>query len=264
MYPELQSPLSPQDQVMSEPPEMSKPAVSTNITKPSLENLRHLNNDVQPEKTISDTLKNNIDSKDEVNKKRTSLKIENACDNIGGIVVDGRDTDGNGSFNSSSDGLDDFKSSTKNTHLSKQRMDNNTGSLKSDIFSDCDNHKCDIDIDNNNKNNINACLSLRNNDNDVDDNDNNDDDDDDDEGDYNDLDNGNTTDSTRKRDSITSRESSEEYFICEQLKNLQNCSMLKDGDTTNNMGPLELLSPNEVPLGRRYAEIAHFKGNNMR
>lgn len=94
---------------------------------------------------------------------------------------------------------------------------------------------------------------------------------------FNDRRNGNTSDrSTQKRDSITSKESgsagsSDDYFLCEKFKNTLNAKLcdavvngavvLDENGEPNRRLSLELLSPHEGPLGRRYAEIAPSKNN---
>lgn len=101
--------------------------------------------------------------------------------------------------------------------------------------------------------------------------------DDDDNNVCNDRQNGNTSDrSTQKRDSITSKESgsaasSDDYFLCEKFKNTLNAKLcdavvngavvLDENGVPNRRLSLELLSPHEGPLGRRYAEIAPSKNN---
>lgn len=94
----------------------------------------------------------------------------------------------------------------------------------------------------------------------------------DEEADYNDMKNGNSTsDSTQKRDSVTSKESSDDYFLCEKFKNSLNAKLngeteveklsVADEAVDQNAVPMDLMSPDEVPLGRRYAEITPAKKN---
>lgn len=88
--------------------------------------------------------------------------------------------------------------------------------------------------------------------------------------------NGNGSDaSTQKRDSLTSKESSsatssDDYFLCEKFKNSINAKLCNDVvsaavvignemDVDERRAALELLSPHEGPLGRRYAEVATSK-----
>lgn len=95
----------------------------------------------------------------------------------------------------------------------------------------------------------------------------------------NDRRNGNCANSdisTQKRDSLTSKESgsatttSDDYFLCEKFKNSINAKLCNDvlnsavvigneTDLSERQAALELLSPHEGPLGRRYAEIASNK-----
>lgn len=85
----------------------------------------------------------------------------------------------------------------------------------------------------------------------------------------NDRRNGNASDaSTQKRDSVTSSTtSSEDYFLCEKFKNSINAKLCNDvlstavvisneTDLDARRAALELLSPHEGPLSRRYAEVA--------
>lgn len=253
MYPELESPASPQDQPMNEPTDnllllptpMSMGLQQSTITS---KDIFDKNSSLDKSTSGSDTLKNNMDVKDEVNKKRTSLKIENSSpilDNNATAVDDNNVVIGtvnaiNVTSGSKRDSID-LDNAVKS--------DNNN-----DIYSDCENMKSTdtSDVDNNK---VGKNVNTRNEDDDEDD--------DDDEGDYNDMDNENSSDSTRKRDSMTSKESSDDYFLCEKFKNSLN-ENLRNSIFDNSNLPLELLSPHEGPLGRRYAEIAHFKTNNNR
>lgn len=99
-------------------------------------------------------------------------------------------------------------------------------------------------------------------------------------GDKNDRRNGNGSDaSAQKRDSVTSKgsssanssaTSSDDYFLCEKFKNSINAKLCNDVvsaavvigddmDADERRAALELLSPHEGPLGRRYAEVASNK-----
>lgn len=95
-------------------------------------------------------------------------------------------------------------------------------------------------------------------------------------GDKSDRRNGNGSDaSTQKRDSVTSKgsssaTSSDDYFLCEKFKNSINAKLCNDVvsaavcigddmDADERRAALELLSPHEGPLGRRYAEVASNK-----
>lgn len=249
MYPELESPASPQDQPMDEP-------TDSTLLLPTPTSIGLQRATVTPKGKIapsdkstsaSNTLKNNMDLKDEVNKKRTSLKIENSSpilDNNATAAVD----DNNviiGTVTAITVMGDNKRDSVNLDNAMKS--DNNN-----DIYSDCENMKSTdtSDVDNNK---IGRNVNTRNDD----------DDDEDEEGDYNDMDNENSSDSTHKRDSMTSKESSDDYFLCEKFKNSLN-ENLRNSLFDNSNLPVELLSPHEGPLGRRYAEIAHFKANNNR
>lgn len=249
MYPELESPASPQDQPMNEPTDdIQLLPTPIGLQQSTIKPKDIYDKNSPPDKSTSglDTLKN-MDLKDEVNKKRTSLKIENSSpilDNNGTAVDD----------NNVVIGTVDAITITSGSKRDSINLDNAVKSdNNNDIYSDCENMKgTDLsDVDNNK---VCRNVNTRNED---------DDDDDDDEGDYNDMDNGNSSDSTRKRDSMTSKESSDDYFLCEKFKNSLN-ENLRNAIFDNSNLPLELLSPHEGPLGRRYAEIAHFKTNNNR
>lgn len=180
------------------------------------------NNTVQLRKP-SDTLRNNIDLKEEIARKRTSLKIDN-----------------------NSEKLKTANDNQRNTisHINHQRNDNDNHHHH---VNNCRNDNDDLmnvntrnDNDNNNKRHRISMTSSSN-------------DDDDEEGDYNDMENGNTTDtqSHKTRDSIVS---SEDLNV--DAMNTRNDRISKDmGVTSFN----ELLSPDEGPMSRRYAEIASFK-----
>lgn len=183
-----------------------------------INNQNNDNNTVQLRKP-SDTLRNNIDMKEEIARKRTSLKIDNQ-DNT---------QSKNTNDNNQKSQRNDNDNINHHHHQDNHRNDNDN--------IECNNHN---DNDNNNKRHRISMTSSSN---------------DDDEADYNDLENGNTTDSQshRTRDSIVS---SEDLDV--DAMNTINDRMSKDIGTTafNDHG---LLSPDEGPLSRRYAEIAHFK-----
>lgn len=246
MYPELESPASPQDQPMNEPTDSILLLPTPMSTTPAPKDIL--------DKNISglDTLKNNMDLKDEVNKKRTSLKIENSSpilDNNGTTVGDGN--------NVVIGTPHDITVTTTSSNRDSINLDN---AVKSDnnneVYSDCENMKSTDTSDVDNKK-VCRNLNTRNEDDDevVDEEEDND------EGDYNDMDNENSSDSARKRDSMTSKESSDDYFLCEKFKNSLNENLRNSIFDKTNL-PMELLSPHEGPLGRRYAEIAHFKTSN--
>lgn len=245
MYPELESPASPQDQPMNEPTDtilLLPTPIGLQQSTITPKDIFDKNSSLDKSTSGLDTLKNNMDLKDEVNKKRTSLKIENSSsilDNNATAVDD--------------NGVVDAITVTSGNKRDSINLDNAVKSdNNNDIYSDCENMKSTdtSDVDNNK---VGRNVNTRNED----------DNDDDDEGDYNDMDNGNSSDSTRKRDSMTSKESSDDYFLCEKFKNSLN-ENLRNSILDNSNLPLELLSPHEGPFGRRYAEIAHFKTNNNR
>lgn len=91
---------------------------------------------------------------------------------------------------------------------------------------------------------------------------------------YTDHENGNNShNSQQKCDLVNSKESclTEDYFLCEKLKNkmlaklcdavLSDAVVLVDDNMSEKGMPMELLSPHEVPMGRRYAEIAPSKNS---
>lgn len=255
MYPELESPASPQDQPMNEPTDniLLLPNPMSIGLQPSTVPSKDIFDKNSPlDKSTSglDTLKNNMDLKDEVNKKRTSLKIENSSP-----ILDNNATavDDNNAIIGAVDAITVTSGSKRNSiNLDNAvKSDNNN-----DIYSDCENMKSTdtSDVDNNK---VCRNVNTRNEDDDEEE------EEEDDEGDYNDMDNENSSNSTRKRDSMTSKESSDDYFLCEKFKNSLN-ENLRNSIFDNSNLPLELLSPHEGPLGRRYAEIAHFKANNNR
>ncbi len=255
MYPELESPASPQDQPMNEPTDsilLSPAPMSIELQQSTVapKDIFDKNSPLDKSTSGLDTLKNNMDLKDEVNKKRTSLKIENSSpilDNNTTAVDD----------NNVDIGMVNAITVTSGSKRDSINLDNAVKSdNNNDIYSDCENMKSTdtSDVDNNK---VCKNLNTRNEDDDEED------DDDDEEGDYNDMDNENSSDSTHKRDSMTSKESSDDYFLCEKFKNSLN-ENLRNAIFDNANLPMELLSPHEGPLGRRYAEIAHFKANNNR
>lgn len=201
----------------------------------------------------TDTLRNNIDLKNETNKKRTSLNIENGC----------KDADGDSDLEGTSLTSDIVE---KTKHLSKRSSRALDNAIHGNNNNRCDDSSASSSGD---EKLIKNCAALS----DVDnrkvrrvrtrvDNGNNGMEDDDD--DYNDMENGNTTDSSHKRDSMTSKESSsDDYFLCEKFKNSLNSQFtdIVQAEIDAAGEPMELLSPQEVELGRRYAEISQFKNN---
>lgn len=183
----------------------------------------------------SDTIKNNIDLRDDVKTKRTSLKIENVNNGADMILTEMTESLPQPTTTTS----DDISSTDV-----PQPNDNENMIVTRELKEDGDNN-----------NKFHRISSSSN-----------DDDDDDDEDDYHDgeeddedLENGNTTDTSRnnQRDSIVS---SEDFDV--QTMNTINKRLSSNCGQDTNMSQDSLLSPNEGPLARRYAEIAHFKSNN--
>lgn len=275
MFPELQSPTSPDDQPMNEPKTPSSTSPTSHVADNQLQSC--------PLDVVksSGTLKNNIDLKDQANKKRTSLHIENSSTattttssithNITAPSTDRTSQRWSGISNG--DGTKEVTSITRDFAINLDnavRTDNNN-----EVYSDCDNNGCGTgilttSIDDNNlidTNRYSSSWYKATDNNKVNGTSNSvETEEDDDEADYNDMEeeNGNSTDSTRKRDSVTSRESSDDYFLCEKFKNSLNANLQNALNDSGKMAALELLSPHEGPLGRRYAEIAHFKTPNTR
>lgn len=209
----------------------------------------------------TDTLRNNIDLKMEMAKKRTSLHIENAAVdtvNINDIVTTACIVSERTKFHTkrNSRALDNAMHGDNNN-----RMDDSSTSSSGDeklirnsaTLSDVDNRKVRRirSRANHNGNGGGVLVTVRNVDNDEDD-------------DYHDMENGNTTDSSRQRDSMTSKgSSSDDYFLCEKFKNSLNAQFTDAVQADLNAAgePMDLLSPQEVELGRRYAEIAQFKNS---
>ncbi|GAB0089724.1 hypothetical protein DMENIID0001_043210 [Sergentomyia squamirostris] len=165
----------------------------------------------------TNTLKNNIDAKDEVVRKRTSLKIENSTSLImeEHLVQKKRLSDGDLALKrttNSSPSLIPPPTSGQTVEkacTTKKQPDSNRNSLQSSNP--------------------------------------------DDEDDYNDLENGNSSSSgADQRDSIVS---SEAELLCEKLNTINKTTTDTDGNHTSDL----MVSPNEGPLARRYAEIAHFR-----
>lgn len=277
MFPELQSPTSPDDQPMNEP---KMPSTTSPMSHVADNQLQSCPVDVVKS---SGTLKNNIDLKDQTNKKRTSLHIENSSTattttTTSSITqnIAAPSTDRTSKRWSSISNGDDTKEVTSITRDFAINLDNAVRTdNNNEVYSDCDNNGCGTGIlstsivDNNliDTNRYQSSWHKVTDNNKVNGTGNYDEtEEDDDEADYNDMEeeNGNSTDSTRKRDSVTSRESSDDYFLCEKFKNSLNTNLQNALNDSGKMAALELLSPHEGPLGRRYAEIAHFKAPNTR
>lgn len=307
MLPPIGSPTSPQDVQMTDLNILTVPADSMasqqKLTSP-VDN-RPLNNhsplSLSSVKSTN-TLRNNIDMKNELNKKRTSLNLH---ENGNGEMFNGCDTSSTSSASSSS-------SSSSSSSMGQQPLKLATVKRCS---RNLDNARYRIELQNNHSNNDNVNNNLNDSqrfnrsssDSDVAEtqqidtvavivnengkmrrtrrrtaeksqnvNAQNNESDDDDNNKLNDRQNGNGSDrSTQKRDSITSKESgsvgSDDYFLCEKFKNTLNAKLcdavvngavvLNEDGAANRRLSLELLSPHEGPLGRRYAEIAPSKNN---
>ncbi|XP_055696838.1 protein sprint isoform X2 [Phlebotomus papatasi] len=199
MFPPADSPVSSTDHEILDGPQISTP-----------DQIPKLPEGVAPLFKSSNTLRNNIDAKDEVARKRTSLKIENSTS----LIMEEHLVHKKRLSLADSDlamctkrTVEPEKCSQENSQdvpVKKTQPDSNRNSLQSS----------------------------------------NPDDDD-----YNDLENGNSSSGADFRDSIVS---SEAELLCEKLNTI-NKATDSDGNHT------ELLSPNEGPLARRYAEIAHFR-----
>lgn len=247
MYPPLESPNSPQDEPMTDLNMLNDPSIQ-DIHNPS--KIR-----IDSQVKSSDTLRNNIDLKNETTKKRTSMNIENGCMdtvNEGAIIT------------TACNGVPDkikFKAKRNSkaldnvAHGDNNNRDSSTSSSADEkVIRNCVTLS---DVDNRKVRRVRTRTNHRI-DNDVRAVDGDDDDD------YNDMENGNSTDSSQKRDSMTSKESSsDDYFLCEKFKNTLNAQLTDAVQAELNAAgePVELLSPQEVELGRRYAEVSQFKNN---
>lgn len=288
MYPPLASPTSPNDEEMADlnilnsaasVQEIQKPTkiITTNAMANGDLGDRPLSGEGQLPKA-TDTIRNNIDLKNETAKKRTSLHIENGIGNgVGnGAVVGAIDPDtiniddivttpcivsdrtkfhmkrnsralDNAMHGDNNNRIDDSSSSGSSGGSSSSSSGDEKPIRNCSTLSDIDNRKVRRVRTRANNGNRNAA---------------------DDDGDYHDMDNGNdTSDSGGKRDSVTSKDSSsDDYFLCEKFKNSLNAQfsegVVQAADVNAAGEPMELLSPQEVEFGRRYAEIAQFKNNN--
>lgn len=302
MLPPIGSPTSPQDVQMTDLNILSSAvgsmAAHQKLTSP-VEN-RPLNNHSSLSLSSvksTNTLRNNIDVKNELNKKRTSLHLH---ENGNGEMLNGCDTSSTSSSSSSSHGQQPLKLATvkrcsRNLDNARYRIElqhnnSNNDNVNNNIngsrlfnqsSSDSDVAETKQQIDTVavivNENGKSRRVRRRAQDksqygtapsNASDDDDDN----------FNDRQNGNTSDrSTQKRGSITSKESgsaasSDDYFLCEKFKNTLNTKLCdavvngavvldENGEPNDRRMSLELLSPHEGPLGRRYAEIAPSKNN---
>lgn len=246
----------------------------------------------------TNTLRNNIDVKNELNKKRTSLNLHE--NGNGGEMFNSCDTSSTSSSSSlgqqplklatvkrCSRNLDNarYRIELQNNHTNNDNVNNNRNDCRmynhsSSSDSDVADSKPQIDtvaviVNENGKT---RRIRRKAQDKSLNGNAPNNASDDDDNNEFNDRRNGNTSDrSTQKRDSITSKESgsagsSDDYFLCEKFKNTLNTKLcddvvngavvLDENGVPNRRLSLELLSPHEGPLGRRYAEIAPSKNNS--
>lgn len=265
----------------------------------------------------SNTLRNNIDVKNELNKKRTSLNLQ---ENGNDEMLNGNDSITSTSSSSSaschqhqqqqplklatvkrcSRNLDNvsYRIDQRNNNINNNfvHLDRSTSSSQSSSTSvdsdDIGEMKQQIDtiaVTVNDYNHSRKVRRMRRK-NALQHNNKSSNNDSDEDADYNDRQNGNASDvsNTQKRDSVTSKDSAgnvdgnenasdddgnnDNYFLCEKFKNtlnaklcdaVVNSAVVIDGDcVASRRLSLELLSPHEGPLGRRYAEIAPSKNNN--
>lgn len=337
MLPPIGSPTSPQDVQMTDLNILTVSSEPQHQKLPSPVDNRPLNShsplSLSSVKSTN-TLRNNIDVKNELNKKRTSLNLHengnaemfNACDTSS---TSSSSSSSSSASSSSSMGQQPLKLATvkrcsRNLDNARYRRElqsiaNSNGTATNNHSHDNVNNNVnasrlfnqsssDSDVADSNPQHIdtvavivnengkmhrrirrkvqdksqngNAPQNASNNDddggckndrnkNDSNDNENNE---------FDDRRNGNASDrSTQKRDSITSKESgsagsSDDYFLCEKFKNTLNAKLcdavvngavvLDENGEPNRRLSLELLSPHEGPLGRRYAEIAPSKNNS--
>lgn len=249
MYPPLESPTSPQDEPMTDLNILNNPSIQDIHNPPKIP--------IESQVKSSDTLRNNIDLKNETTKKRTSMNIENGCMdtvNEGDIIT--------AACNGAPDKIK-FKAKRNSKALDNVAHHGDNNNRDSSASSSADEkviRNCVTlsDVDNRKVRRVVRTRTNHRIDNDVRD-------DDDDDDDYNDMENGNSTDSSQKRDSMTSKEesSSDDYFLCEKFKNTLNAQLTDAVQAELNASgePMELLSPQEVEMGRRYAEVSQFKNN---
>lgn len=240
----------------------------------------------------TNTLRNNIDKKNELNKKRTSLNLH---DNGNAEMFNG---DTSSTSSSSSVGQQPLKLATvkrcsRNLDNARYRIELQNNSNNDNVNNNMNNSRLfnqsssDSDVAETQQqidtvavivnDNARARRLARRKAQEKSQNAQTNDTDDDDNNEFNDRQNGNASDrSTQKRDSITSKESgsagsSDDYFLCEKFKNTLNTKLcdavvngavvLDENGEADGRLSLELLSPHEGPLGRRYAEIAPSKNN---
>lgn len=297
MLPPIASPTSPQDVQMTDLNILTTSTESQQKLTSPVDN-RPLNNhsplSLSSVKSTN-TLRNNIDVKNERNKKRTSLNLH---ENGNVEMFNSCDTSSSSSSSSSSSmgqqqqqqqpplKLATVKRCSRNLDNARYRIElqNNNDNVNNNVNdSRLYGNRSSSDSDVGEKQQIDTVAVVVNEngkirrmrrktqDKSQNDNAQNNETDDDDNNQFNDRQNGNAADrNTHKRDSITSKESgsvgSDDYFLCEKFKNTLNaklCDAVVNGAVVLNQNgvadrrlSLELLSPHEGPLGRRYAEIA--------
>lgn len=275
MYPPIASPTSPQDVPMTE-------FNIIDVIGTPIEASHHLQ---QPHLIKStNTLRNNIDLKIELNQKRTSLKLENGNGN--GVLSPSAIANDNKTPTSKRSitrhyhhqKLATVKRCSRNLDNASYRIEcnNNNNYNNNDEFteSSTDDSRSECDAETKQHNGNGQCefenrkirrVKRKNNEKNYNTETMPDNGANKDNKNSNDMRNGNNSDtSTQKRDSVTSKEeSSDDYFLCEKFKNTLNATLCDAVVTGNDKDvfPSELLSPHEGPLGRRYAEIAPMKSN---
>lgn len=297
MYSVIASPTSPDDVSMTDLNIPARTPVEPNKM------LSPVCNNRSPLSSIksTNTLRNNIDIKNELKTKRTSLHFNDNGNNEMMNAFDTISTSSSSSASSSSMGQQPLKLATvkrcsrnSDRYRIEQRNSSSTSNRSSTVQSPIDNinnnnisaqFDSSAESENGDKRNGSTSDKLCNIENGtVQTNrqktfkfqsvDNEESDGDDINIEFNDRCNGNVSDtSIRKRDSITSKESgsTDDYFLCEKFKNTLNAKLcnavendavvLIDDNVFTRRMSLELLSPHEGPLGRRYAEIAPSKNN---
>lgn len=254
----------------------------------------HRINDIELTQTIgiplriksTDTIKNNINLIDEINFKRTSLKIEDCRDNTNNSTIaisvdsvkDISDEDSGGDNEDDNYRLKKLNINNNNNSTSKSTT-NSTTTVTSD-YEDFQNRNSFISSSNepyNDKKNVNDCNDIE--------------------------ENGNTTDISNdqldNQNSISASSLNDDEYLCKKVNelNMKKSLISNLGDNKNNHNhedddktedvddedvftsknsngiidttditynnaaqhELMLLSPNEGPLARRYAEVAQFK-----
>lgn len=289
MYPPIASPTSPQDVPMADLNIMNAAAVHQQQHHKQEMPLAIVQQTIKS----THTLRNNIDAKNDTNKKRTSLKLDNgnetsslhslesgdsACDTIHQQQRPQRLA----TVKRCSRNLDNirYRFECNNNSNSNSNSSSGRGDVGGDSSSTTSTTSTDSDPEatiQQNENGVQTSLNDVDNrkvrrhrrkitdKNIVDDRD------------VNDVQNGNSSDSTEKRDSVaSSKESSDDYFLCEKFKNTLNTKfsdtvdavvVMKQSENVENQKDVstvvavELMSPQEVPLGRRYAEVAPARMN---